>query len=74
MNFGIKKKNALVTGGANGVGKSISEGLANEGVNVFFYLQVSKKIREIENSLKKFLIQITMLNNTQFIKFKKTCE
>jgi 3-oxoacyl-[acyl-carrier protein] reductase len=54
MNFGIKGKNALVTGGANGIGKSISEGLANEGVNVFFTSRSQKTIREMESTLKKY--------------------
>ena len=50
----IKEKNALVTGGANGIGKSISEGLANEGVNVFFTSRSQKTIREMESALKKY--------------------
>ena len=36
MNLEIDKKNALITGGANGIGKSISEHLANEGANIYF--------------------------------------
>jgi len=54
MNFGIKAKNALVTGGANGIGKSISEGLANEGVNVFFTSRSQKTIDGMEKTLQKY--------------------
>lgn len=43
MNFGIKAKNALVTVGANGIAKSIAEGLANKGVNFFLLLGLKKK-------------------------------
>jgi 3-oxoacyl-[acyl-carrier protein] reductase len=57
MNFGIKEKNALVTGGANGIGKSITEGLANEGVNIFFTSRSLKKILEMENTLKKYNVR-----------------
>jgi NAD(P)-dependent dehydrogenase (short-subunit alcohol dehydrogenase family) len=54
MKLGIKKKIALVTGGANGIGKSISEGLANEGVTVFFTSRSQKTIHEMESILKKY--------------------
>ena len=54
MNVGIKGKNALVTGGANGIGKSIAEGLANEGVNVYFTSRSKKTIYEMENTLQKY--------------------
>jgi 3-oxoacyl-[acyl-carrier protein] reductase len=54
MNLGIKKKIALVTGGANGIGKSISVELANEGVTVFFTSRSQKTISEMESILKKY--------------------
>ena len=47
MNLGIKGKNALITGGANGIGKSISERLANEGVNIYFTSRNKKTIFKI---------------------------
>ena len=56
MNLGIKGKNALVTGGANGIGKSISEGLAGEGANIFFTSRDKKNIIKMEKSLKKFKV------------------
>ena len=34
MDLKIKGRNALVTGGCNGIGKSISIALAREGVNL----------------------------------------
>ena len=52
MNLGIKGKNALVTGGANGIGKSISEGLASEGANIFLLLEIKKLFSKWKNILK----------------------
>ena len=57
MNLGIKGKNALITGGANGIGKSISERLANEGVNVYFTSRNKKTIFKMEKILKKYNIK-----------------
>jgi short-subunit dehydrogenase len=50
MNLEINQKNALITGGANGIGNSISEHLANEGVNIYFTsrsIQIIIKIKKI---------------------------
>ena len=50
MDLGIKGKTALVTGGCNGIGESISIKLANEGVNL---LVTSRKVESIDLLKKK---------------------
>ncbi len=42
MDLGISGKNALVTGGANGIGLAISIDLAKEGVNIFLPQEMTK--------------------------------
>ena len=74
MNLEIKGKNALVTGGANGVGKSISEHLANEGVNIYFTSRSTQTIIKMEKNLKKFKvkskgIKVDFLNKNSFKNF-----
>ena len=53
MDLGITGKNALVTGGANGIGKAISLDLAKEGANIFFTSRDMKTIKKGEILFKK---------------------
>jgi short-subunit dehydrogenase len=57
MNLEINQKNALITGGANGIGKSISEHLANEGVNIYFTSRSIQIIIKIKKNLKKYKVK-----------------
>ena len=47
MELGISGRYALITGGANGIGKSITEAFANEGVNVIFTSRNQKSIDDM---------------------------
>jgi short-subunit dehydrogenase len=76
MDLGISGKNALVTGGANGIGKAISIDLAKEGVNIFFTSRDNKTIKKGEVLLKKFGIKakgykVDFLKRTEFSHFIK---
>lgn len=54
MELGIKGKNALVTGGATGLGAKIVEALASEGANVAFtYLSEKENPEKLVNHVKE---------------------
>ncbi len=54
MELGLKGKNAIVTGGATGLGKQFVIALANEGVNVAFtYYSEKEHPEETEELVKK---------------------
>ena len=45
MKLGINKKNAFITGGANGIGEAISIDLAKAGANIYVTSRSQKYIR-----------------------------
>ena len=50
MDFGLKGKHALVTGGSKGIGKAIAKELAREGVDVVI---VSRTMSDLEASARE---------------------
>jgi NAD(P)-dependent dehydrogenase (short-subunit alcohol dehydrogenase family) len=54
MDLGITGKNALITGGANGIGESITECLAREGVNVTFTSRDQKSIDRMNQKIHAY--------------------
>ena len=52
MELGISGRYALITGGANGIGKSITEAFVNEGVNVIFTSRDQKSIDDITSRFR----------------------
>ena len=50
MEFGLKGKHAVVTGGSKGIGKAIAKELAREGVDVVI---VSRTIADLEASARE---------------------
>lgn len=58
MKLGIKNKTALITGGCNGIGESISERLAEEGTNLIVTSRSEKHIKKLKKKLKEFDIEI----------------
>ena len=58
MNLNLKKKNALITGGANGIGEEISYKLASEGVNIFITSRKKKNIDLLKKKLSKFNVNV----------------
>ncbi len=52
MNFKIKGKHALVTGGSHGIGRSIALALADEGCNVAICARNKERIKEIVVEIK----------------------
>ena len=76
MDLGITGKNALVTGGANGIGKAISLDLAKEGANIFFTSRDMKTIKKGEILFKKSGVKakgfkVDFLKKNEFSKFLK---
>jgi len=57
MDMKIKGRWALVTGGANGIGASISEALAKEGANVVFTSRHKSTISKMTNHLSSFDVE-----------------
>ena len=51
MNLQLKGKNAIVTGGSKGIGKSIALNLAEEGVNVAICARGEDALKKTENEL-----------------------
>ncbi len=51
MDLGLKGKNAVVTGGSRGIGKSIASILADEGVNVAICARGEEALRATEKEL-----------------------
>lgn len=76
MNLEIKGKNALVTGGCNGIGKSISLQLAKEGANLIVTTRNKSKIKGFIKEIKKFdtkieIIEVDFHKKNWEKKFKK---
>ena len=64
MKLGIKNKTALVTGGCNGIGESISIELAEEGVNLIVTSRSKEPIEKLKEKLKSFDIEIHWINES----------
>ena len=58
MDFKIKGRTALITGGANGIGEEISEKLASEGVNIFVTTRDKKNLIRLKKSLSKYSVKV----------------
>jgi len=54
MELGIKNKNALVTGGSHGIGKSIALSLASEGCNVAICSRDPSKLKAVSRQIENF--------------------
>jgi NAD(P)-dependent dehydrogenase (short-subunit alcohol dehydrogenase family) len=77
MDLKIEGKTALVTGGCNGIGKSISLALANEGVNLTLTTRNKSKVKNFIKELTEFdikvkIIELDFLKNNWFKKFKRS--
>tara|TARA_Y100000389_G_scaffold204677_1_gene258800 strand:+ start:8094 stop:8882 length:789 start_codon:yes stop_codon:yes gene_type:complete len=76
MDLKINGKNALVTGGANGIGEEISRDLAKAGVNIYFTTRSKKNIIKLKSQLKKYNVNVEgvvvdFLKKNYFEKIKK---
>ena len=68
MDFGLRGKNAFVTGGSHGIGRAIAIALADEGVNVAICSRNQARIDETLGELKKrgvkaFGVVVDVLNS-----------
>ena len=61
MDLKIKGRNALVTGGCNGIGKSISIALAKEGVNLTVTTRKKINAKTALKEFKKFKVKIQVI-------------
>jgi len=61
MNLNIEGKFALITGGCNGIGKSISLAFANEGVNLILTTRNKLKVKKFIEKLKSYNIEVKVL-------------
>ena len=54
MKLNITGKNALITGGCNGIGRSISLALAKEGVNLIVTTRNKSKVKNFVKEISSF--------------------
>ncbi len=76
MKLGINKKNAFITGGANGIGEAISIDLAKAGANIYVTSRSQKNILDLKKKLKKYGVKVDgvivdFLKKNYLIKIKK---
>ena len=57
MDLGLKDKNAIITGGSQGVGFAIAQGLAREGCNIAIGARGKEKLEEWINQLSPEQLQ-----------------
>ena len=65
MDLGLKGKNAVISGGTHGIGRSIALSLANEGCNVCVFSRDKKKVNDMSNKIKgvkKLCFEADVLN------------
>ena len=58
LDYNLKCKNALITGGTHGIGLQISISLAKEGVNVAVFSRSDANLDKFKNILKKYDVDI----------------
>ena len=61
MDLGLKGKNAIVTGGSKGIGRSIALNLAEEGVNVAICARGKDALKKTEKELLKKGVKVIAL-------------
>jgi 3-oxoacyl-[acyl-carrier protein] reductase len=61
MDLQLKGKNAIVTGGSKGIGRSIALNLADEGVNVAICARGEAALKKTEKELLKKGVKVTAL-------------
>ena len=61
MKLNITGKNALITGGCNGIGRSISLALAKEGVNLIVTTRDKSKVKNFVKEISSFKINLEII-------------
>ena len=61
MDLGIAGKTAMVTGGANGIGRDISTALAGEGVNIIYTTRDASLTREFEKEITAMSVNVDVI-------------
>ena len=61
MKLNITGKNALITGGCNGIGRSISLALAKEGVNLIVTTRNKSKVKNFVKEISSFKINLEII-------------